>query len=76
MTSPAFYDTLSNAELEVLLNDANVNHDDAQYDACYEVLRLRDALPFDLEEDFECGDWDDDAALEAFSLECAFGPEE
>lgn len=29
---------------------------------------------FDIED--QSFDWDDDAALEAFSLECAFGPEE
>ncbi len=69
-----FLSTLSDAELESLLNDADVNGDDAQYDACFEELRQRDALPYYLEEGFEC--YDDDAELESYSLECAFGPEE
>ena len=51
-----FYSTLSNDELEVLLNDANVNGDDFQYDACYAELALRDALPLGMDEDFECVD--------------------
>jgi hypothetical protein len=51
-----FLSTLSNAELEVLLNDANVNGDDVQYDDCYAELLKRDALPFFLNDDFECLD--------------------
>jgi len=68
--------TLSNDEIVKLLDDANVFGDDAQYDACYAELVKRDALPYYMSEDLECGDWDDDAALESYSLECAFGPEE
>ncbi len=50
------FSSLSNAELEVLLNDANVNGDDLQYDACYAELLKRDAVPFGMGEDFECVD--------------------
>lgn len=67
--------SLSDAELVSLLDDANVNGDDAQYDACYVELVRRDALPVDLQDDYESSDWyEDDAALESYSLECAFGP--
>jgi hypothetical protein len=66
--------SLSDAELVSLMDDANVNHDDVQYDACYVELVRRDALPLEDRDDFEC--WDDDADLESYSLECAFGPEE
>lgn len=56
------YPTLTNDDLLTLLNDANVNGDDLQYDCIYEELRQRDALPFDLQDDFECGCWDDEDA--------------
>ena len=68
--------TLSNDDVLTLLNDANVNGDDVQYDACYEELVKRDALPYDLQDDFECYVGDEDADLESYSLECCFGPEE
>ena len=69
------YASLSDAELVSLLDDANINHDDAQYDACYAELERRDAVPLELRDDFESDAWyDDDADLESYSLECAFGP--
>lgn len=69
--------SLSDAELVSLMDDANVNHDDAQYDACYVELVRRDALPVEDQDDYESAAWyEDDAALESYSLECAFGPEE
>ena len=71
--------SLTDAELVSLMDDANVNHDDAQYDACYMELHRRDALPVEDRDDYETDElvWDDeDAALESYSLECAFGPEE
>lgn len=70
-----FYASLSDAELVSLMDDANVNGDDAQYDACYVELVRRDALPLEDRDDFESSDWyEDDADLESYSLECAFGP--
>lgn len=69
--------SLSDAELVSLMDDANVNGDDAQYDACYLELLRRDALPVEDRDDYETSGWyDDDAELESYSLECAFGPEE
>lgn len=68
--------SLSSDELISLMHDAEVNRDDAQYDACFAELEYRDALPFGYDSDFECGCYDDDAELESYSLECAFGPEE
>ena len=68
--------SLSDAELVSLMDDANVNHDDVQYDACYVELVRRDALPLDLRDDYESCWYEDDADLESYSLECAFGPEE
>lgn len=52
-----FYASLSDAELVSLMDDANVNHDDAQFDACYAELFRRDALPFGMEDDFETVSW-------------------
>ena len=48
-----FYATLSTDELIDLMDDANVNHDDAQYDACYAELERRNAVPLELRDDFE-----------------------
>ncbi len=71
-----FYASLSDAELVSLMDDANVNGDDAQYDACYVELVRRDALPLEDRDDYESCWYEDDADLESYSLECAFGPEE
>ena len=72
-----FYATLSTDELIDLMDDANVVCDDAQYDACYAELERRNAVPLELRDDYETSGWyEDDADLESYSLECAFGPEE
>ena len=52
--------SLSDAELVSLMDDANVNHDDAQYDACYVELVRRDALPWPDQDDFESAAWYED----------------
>ena len=71
------YSSLTTERLVDLLDQANVWHLDEQFDACYAELQRRDAVPFGMEEDFESSAWyDDDAELESYSLECAFGPEE
>ncbi len=52
-----FYATLSDAELVSLMDDANVQCDDEQYDACYAELERRDALPLEDRDDFETLGW-------------------